>query len=362
MQVPVQFEATGVMRHLLGALSDDSEAASRSRCAAMRAMAALCRTAPRAHAEFLRLGGVSVVLQTLLQLERGSTEHLSAVRLVADGLAQTPECRALVAELGGIDLLVQVFRDSQGGGSTRRSGGGGFSPPRLAGSLPRYASHASVYSGGYASHNSGYSGGYASHNSGGYTSRNSEEYTSNSASLLNGEGSAELTRVSKQLCKQGSGADGAHAAQLSKYGSGTYNTQAPLSRHDSGHNSGPYSPQQKLQQEQRQQAQRQQEQQERVERQVQKQKRSAQDDDAKLHAAALMALARLTYAHPTNQASLESAARLLSCDDVVSAVAALQRKHAAEFDAQAAAAAVQALQSQVGRECLLPYFAVANIL
>lgn len=110
MQTARAFERHHLMPHFVSILTDTSNAAAPARSAALAAITALCASWPAARDDFFHCGGVSTVLHTLLQPERGPEEARASVELLSTVAAASEECREIMSENGvmGIEVLVQV--------------------------------------------------------------------------------------------------------------------------------------------------------------------------------------------------------------------------------------------------------------
>jgi hypothetical protein len=110
VQVAGAFEHRNLMPHFVSILTDTSSAAAPARRAALAAITALCASSASARNEFFLFGGVSILLHTLLQPERGPVEALASVELLQTVTAASEECRDIMSEDGvmGIEVLVQV--------------------------------------------------------------------------------------------------------------------------------------------------------------------------------------------------------------------------------------------------------------
>jgi hypothetical protein len=116
LQVEKAFGKLDLVGHLVGILSDTSVQASGARSAALEAITALCRTWPQGLIDFFFFNGVNTILQMLLQPERHNSEALMVAQLLEQVVGPTEECRSLMSEVGGIDVLVQTHRDASADG------------------------------------------------------------------------------------------------------------------------------------------------------------------------------------------------------------------------------------------------------
>lgn len=87
MQAKTVFHDLGLMGHLVGILTDSSTDAASARLAALAAIRALCASLPQAQSDFFYYGGVSTVLQSLLQDECGPDETFAAVSVLQVSLS-----------------------------------------------------------------------------------------------------------------------------------------------------------------------------------------------------------------------------------------------------------------------------------
>jgi hypothetical protein len=113
VQIGHKLTALGLMAHLCGMLSNPADDARPARIASLAAITSLCANQRQSQLNFFQYGGLNTVLQTFLQTEHDGAEMLATMKLVERVLAPMHECRNLIENIRGIEVLTQVHREAE---------------------------------------------------------------------------------------------------------------------------------------------------------------------------------------------------------------------------------------------------------
>lgn len=112
----------GLMAHLTGILAKESNSSLPARTAALAAITSLCLHQRQAQLNFFQYGGVSTLLQAMLQEDRCADDETAAALVLFEGvLAPMPECRDIMESVRGMEVLAQVHRDAPDGALRART-------------------------------------------------------------------------------------------------------------------------------------------------------------------------------------------------------------------------------------------------